>query len=71
MGMSVAFYLDNDSPEFISCAEKAVAAVRRHMPQAQVVQLTTEEGPELAFVDRVHRCGHNDVPFGYRRNARN
>jgi hypothetical protein len=49
--MQVAFYLDSDAPEFMALASLAVAAVRRHMPHAQIVHQTTEAGPVLPGAD--------------------
>lgn len=55
MGLTVAFYLDCDDDVLNACAERMIASVREHMPQADIVHLTMD--------------AEKDKPFGWRRNA--
>lgn len=55
--MKIAFYLD--TPQFTAIAEKAIAAAREAMPQAEIWHLTTEDGPQLS-ADREIRADVGD-----------
>jgi len=62
--MKVAIYLDLKGQETL--AEKCIASVREHMPQAEIWHVTTLDGPTTLSADKTIR---KDVkgPFAYRR----
>lgn len=58
--MRVGFYLDTAAPPFLRLAELAIEQVRRNVPGAEVLHLTSAEGPRLSGVDGEIRV---DAPF--------
>lgn len=64
--MRIGFYLDSLEPVYEKLARIAIAAVRKHMPKAQIWHLTAGMGPELRGVDEELRVDA-DGPYTLRR----